>query len=129
MKAYGVNFHDNDLVPIDATAAQRDGIVREFKKGLKDNNLVCPMATTNLFGDPVFKDGAFTSNNASIRAYAIQKTMRAMDLGMSAGRRFTWFWGGREGWRRMRRRIRWRQLGGFARRLIFLLRIQHSAGV
>ena len=58
--AYGVNFHDNDLVPIDATAAQRDAIVKEFKKALKNNGLVVPMATTNLFSDPVFKDGAFT---------------------------------------------------------------------
>jgi len=95
--AYGVNFHDNDLVPIDATAAQRDQIVRDFKKALKDNNLVVPMATTNLFGDPVFKDGAFTANDARIRAYAIQKTMRAMDLGAEMGAKVYVFWGGREG--------------------------------
>jgi len=95
--AYGVNFHDNDLVPIDASTSQRDDIVRSFKKALKDNGLVCPMATTNLFGDPVFKDGAFTSNNARIRAYAIQKTMRAMDLGAEMGAKIYVFWGGREG--------------------------------
>src|SRR3989440_7107518 len=95
--AYGVNFHDNDLVPIDASSSQRDDIVRSFKKALKDNGLVCPMATTNLFGDPVFKDGAFTSNNARIRAYAIQKTMRAMDLGAEMGAKIYVFWGGREG--------------------------------
>jgi xylose isomerase len=95
--AYGVNFHDNDLVPIDASPSQRDDIVRSFKKALKDNGLVCPMATTNLFGDPVFKDGAFTSNNARIRAYAIQKTMRAMDLGAEMGAKIYVFWGGREG--------------------------------
>ena len=95
--AYGVNFHDNDLVPIDATQSQRDDIVKSFKKAMKDNGLVCPMATTNLFGDPVFKDGAFTSNNARIRAYAIQKTMRAMDLGAECGAKIYVFWGGREG--------------------------------
>jgi xylose isomerase len=95
--AYGVNFHDNDLVPIDASASQRDQIVRDFKKALRDNNLVAPMATTNLFSDPVFKDGAFTSNNARIRAYAIQKTMRAMDLGAECGAKIYVFWGGREG--------------------------------
>src|SRR3954467_15246960 len=95
--AYGVNFHDNDLVPIDASASQRDDIVRSFKRALKDNGLVCPMATTNLFGDAVFKDGAFTSNNARIRAYAIQKTMRAMDLGAEMGAKIYVFWGGREG--------------------------------
>ena len=95
--AYGVNFPDNDLVPIDATPAERDQIVKDFKKALKNNGLVVPMATTNLFGDPAFKDGAFTSNNAAIRAYAIQKTMRAMDLGAEFGAKIYVFWGGREG--------------------------------
>jgi xylose isomerase len=95
--AYGVNFHDNDLIPIDATVQQSDAIKKEFRKGLKDNGLVVPMATTNLFSEPVFKDGAFTSNNAKIRAYAIQKTMRAMDLGAEFGAKIYVFWGGREG--------------------------------
>jgi xylose isomerase len=95
--AYGVNFHDNDLIPIDATPAEAATIKKDFKKAVKNNGLVVPMATTNLFGDPVFKDGAFTSNNASIRAYAIQKTMRAMDLGAEFGAKIYVFWGGREG--------------------------------
>ncbi|MDB5299520.1 MAG: xylA [Phycisphaerales bacterium] len=95
--AYGVNFHDNDLIPIDATPEQAAQIKKDFKKALKDNGLVVPMATTNLFSDPVFKDGAFTSNNAQIRAYAIQKTMRAMDLGAEFGAKIYVFWGGREG--------------------------------
>jgi xylose isomerase len=95
--AYGVNFHDNDLIPIDATPAEAAQIKKDFKKAVKDNGLVVPMATTNLFGDPAFKDGAFTSNNAAIRAYAIQKTMRAMDLGAEFGAKIYVFWGGREG--------------------------------
>src|SRR5215213_4200661 len=95
--AYGVNFHDNDLIPIDATTEEAERIKRDFKKALKDNGLVVPMATTNLFGDPAFKDGAFTSNNARVRAYAIQKTMRAMDLGAEFGAKIYVFWGGREG--------------------------------
>ncbi|MDB5320301.1 MAG: xylA [Phycisphaerales bacterium] len=95
--AYGINFHDNDLIPIDASPAQADTIKKDFKKALKQNGLVVPMATTNLFSDPVFKDGAFTSNNAKIRAYAIQKTMRAMDLGAEFGAKIYVFWGGREG--------------------------------
>lgn len=95
--AYGVNFHDNDLIPIDATEAEAAEIKKEFRKGLKDNGLVVPMATTNLFSDAVFKDGAFTSNNAKVRAYAIQKTMRAMDLGAEFGAKIYVFWGGREG--------------------------------
>jgi len=97
VSAYGVNFHDNDLVPIVANGSQRDQIVNEFKQAMKDNGLVVPMATTNLFSDPVFKDGAFTSNNAQIRAYAIQKTMRAMELGAECGAKIYVFWGGREG--------------------------------
>jgi xylose isomerase len=95
--AYGVNFHDNDLIPIDATPSEDARIRKDFKRALKDNGLVVPMATTNLFSDPVFKDGAFTSNNAQIRAYAIQKTMRAMDLGAEFGAKTYVFWGGREG--------------------------------
>jgi xylose isomerase len=95
--AYGVNLHDNDLVPIDATPAERDKIVKEFKKALDDTGMKVPMATTNLFSDPVFKDGAFTSNSAKVRAYAIQKTMKAMDLGAELGAEVYVFWGGREG--------------------------------
>jgi xylose isomerase len=95
--AWGVNFHDNDLVPIDATAAERDRIVSAFRRGLEATGMTVPMATTNLFTDPVFKDGAFTSHDSRIRAYALQKTMRAMDLGVELGARTYVFWGGREG--------------------------------
>lgn len=95
--AWGVNFHDNDLVPIDAAPAERDKIVADFKKALADTGIVVPMATTNLFSDPVFRDGAFTSNDAKVRAYALQKTMRAMDLGAEFGAKVYVFWGGREG--------------------------------
>jgi xylose isomerase len=95
--AYGVNFHDNDLVPIDATPAERKRIVSDFKQALKETGLVVPMATTNLFYDPAFKDGAFTSNDAKVRAYALQKTMQAIDLGVEFGAKVYVFWGGREG--------------------------------
>jgi len=95
--AYGVNFHDNDLVPIDATPAERNQIVKDFKQALKETGLVVPMATTNLFSDPAFKDGAFTANDPRVRAYARQKTMRAIDLGVELGAKVYVFWGGREG--------------------------------
>jgi xylose isomerase len=95
--AYGVNLHDNDLVPHDATPPERDRIVREFKQTLNDAGVRVPMATTNLFGDPVFRDGAFTSNDRLVRQYALQKTMRAMDLGVELGAETYVFWGGREG--------------------------------
>jgi xylose isomerase len=95
--AYGVNLHDNDLIPIDATAAERDRIVTEFKQALADTGMKVPMATTNLFYDPAFKDGAFTSNDPRVRLYALQKTMRSMDLGAELGAHVYVFWGGREG--------------------------------
>jgi xylose isomerase len=95
--AWGVNLHDNDLVPIDATPDERDSIVREFKKACRDNNIVVPMATVSLFFHPVFRDGAFTANDPSVRAYAVQKTMRAMDLGAELGAKIFVLWGGREG--------------------------------
>jgi xylose isomerase len=95
--AWGVNFHDNDLVPIDASPAERDCIVRDFRKALDATGVTVPMATTNLFTDPVFKDGAFTSHDPRVRGYAVQKTMRAMDLGVELGARTYVFWGGREG--------------------------------
>ncbi len=95
--AYGVNFHDNDLVPIDATPAERDRIVKDFKQALVDTGLVVPMATTNLFTAPVFKDGAFTANDPKVRAYALKKTMNAIDLGVELGAKVYVFWGGREG--------------------------------
>ena len=95
--AWGVNFHDNDLVPADASAAERDHIVKNFRDVLDSEGLKVPMATTNLFTDPVFKDGGFTSHSAGVRAYALQKTMRAMDLGVELGATTYVFWGGREG--------------------------------
>lgn len=95
--AWGVNLHDNDLVPIDAGAAQRDRIVSGFKKACQRHKIKVPMATVNLFFHPVFRDGAFTSNDPEVRAYAVQKTMRAMDLGAELGAKIFVLWGGREG--------------------------------
>ena len=95
--AYGLNFHDNDLIPIDATKAEAASIKKGFRNALADTGLVVPMATTNLFSDPVFKDGAFSSNDPKVRAYAIQKTMYAIDLGVEFGAKVYVFWGGREG--------------------------------
>jgi xylose isomerase len=95
--AYGVNFHDNDLIPIDATHAEGEAIKSKFRKALDETGLVVPMATTNLFSDPIFKDGAFTANDPKVRAYALQKTMKAIDLGVEFGAKTYVFWGGREG--------------------------------
>lgn len=95
--AWGVNLHDNDLVPIDATPAERDRIVRDFKKACEQHHVVVPMVTVSLFFHPVFRDGAFTANDPEVRAYALQKTMQAMDIGAELGARIFVLWGGREG--------------------------------
>src|SRR5258708_28147186 len=72
---YGVNFHDNDLIPIDATVSETAQIKAAFRKPLRKTGIRVPMATTNLFSDPVFKDGAVTSNDAEIRAHALHPAM------------------------------------------------------
>jgi xylose isomerase len=95
--AWGVNLHDNDLVPFGAAASERDRIVTSFKAALDEHGLVVPMATTNLFSHPVFKDGAFTANDPAVRAFALRKTMDAIDLGVELGASIYVFWGGREG--------------------------------
>jgi xylose isomerase len=95
--AYGVNLHDNDLVPFGASAQERDRIVKEFKQALSDYDVAFPMATTNLFFHPIFKDGAFTSVNPEVRAFALKKTMASIDLGAELGATIYDFWGGREG--------------------------------
>ncbi|MBC7931224.1 MAG: xylose isomerase [Rubrivivax sp.] len=95
--AWGVNFHDNDLVPIDASPHERDRIVREFRKVCEETAVVVPMATVNLFYEAVFRDGAFTANDPAVRAYAVQKSCAAMDLGAELGAKIFVLWGGREG--------------------------------
>lgn len=95
--AYGVSLHDDDLVPADSTPAERERIVGEFRRALSDTGMTVTMGTTNLFDHPVFRDGAFTSNDARVRGYALQKVMRAMDMAVELGARIFVFWGGREG--------------------------------
>jgi len=95
--AYGISLHDDDLVPFGSSAAERDQIVSKFKKTLDETGIVVAMATTNLFHNPIFKDGAFTSNDKNVRRFAIAKVMRAIDLGAELGAKTYVFWGGREG--------------------------------
>jgi xylose isomerase len=95
--AWGVSLHDDDLVPYGTPAAERDRIVARFHGALQERGLGVGMATTNLFGHPAFKDGAFTSNDRAVRRAAIGKAMRAIDLGAELGAEVYVFWGGREG--------------------------------
>lgn len=95
--AYGVTFHDDDLIPFGSSTADRAAHIARFKKALDENNMKVPMATTNLFSHPVFKDGAFTSNNRDIRRYAIRKVMTNIELAVELGAHTYVCWGGREG--------------------------------
>src|SRR5947209_18914355 len=94
---YGITFNDDDLIPPGSDAGQRDKIIKEFRQAVDETGMVVPMVTTNLFGDPVFKDGGFTSNDRSVRRYALRKVMRNMDLAAELGAKIYVFWGGREG--------------------------------
>jgi xylose isomerase len=95
--AYGITFHDDDLIPFGAETTARDEQISRFKKALDETGLKVPMATTNLFTHPVFKDGGFTSNDRSVRRYALRKVLRNIDLAAELGANTYVLWGGREG--------------------------------
>ena len=95
--AYGVTFHDDDLIPFGSEDSAREAHLKRFRQALDATGLVVPMVTTNLFSHPVFKDGAFTSNDRDVRRFAIRKTMRNLDLAAELGAHTYVFWGGREG--------------------------------
>lgn len=95
--AYGVTFHDDDLIPFGSDDSSRRGHIDRFKKALAETGMQVPMATTNLFSHPVFKDGAFTSNDRDIRRYSLRKAMRNIELAVELGAHTYVCWGGREG--------------------------------
>ncbi|HEY9349149.1 MAG TPA: xylose isomerase [Acidothermales bacterium] len=95
--AYGITFHDNDLIPFGADEGQREQLIKRFRAALDETGMVVPMMTTNLFTHPVFKDGAFTANDRDIRRFALRKAMRNIDLAAEMGATTYVCWGGREG--------------------------------
>ncbi|MFJ8587101.1 xylose isomerase [Streptomyces sp. NPDC093595] len=95
--AYGVTFHDDDLIPFGSSGTERENAVKRFRAALDRTGLKVPMATTNLFTHPVFKDGAFTANDRDVRRYALRKTIRTIDLAAELGAEVYVAWGGREG--------------------------------
>jgi xylose isomerase len=95
--AWGVTFHDDDLIPFGTAPDERDRIIARFKAALDETGIVVPMMTTNLFTHPVFKDGAFTSNDRGVRRFALRKVLRNLDLAAELGAKTYVFWGGREG--------------------------------
>src|SRR3954447_25458231 len=95
--AYGVNFHDDDLIPFGSSPTEREAIVKRFRTALDETGMKVPMATTNLFSRPIFKEGAFTANDRDVRRYSIAKTLDAIELGVELGAHVYVMWGGREG--------------------------------
>jgi len=95
--AYGVSFHDDDLVPPGSSASEREQILKRFRLALDSTGLKVPMATTNLFSNPVFKEGAFTANDPAVRRWSITKTLDSIDMGVELGASVYVMWGGREG--------------------------------
>ncbi|MBB4931622.1 xylose isomerase [Lipingzhangella halophila] len=95
--AYGVTFHDEDLIAPGSDRSARDAAVKRFRSALDSSGLVVPMVTTNLFGHPVFRDGGFTSNRRDVRRYALRKVIRNIDLAAELGAHTYVFWGGQDG--------------------------------
>ncbi|MEW6747030.1 MAG: xylose isomerase [Planctomycetota bacterium] len=95
--AWGFNFHDEDIIPPGTTPAEATRIKNELRHVMEECDLVCSMSSANLFTNPVFRDGAYTSSDARVRAYAIQKSIRAIDFGVELGSKLYVCWGGREG--------------------------------
>lgn len=95
--AYGITFHDDDLVPPGSSASEREAILKRFRSALEETGLAVPMVTTNLFSHPVFRDGGFTSNSRDVRRYAIRKVIRNIELAVSLGAKTYVCWGGQDG--------------------------------
>ena len=95
--AYGLTFHDDDLFAFGSSDADRQKQIDRLKGALADTGLIIPMVTTNLFSQPVFKDGGFTSNDRGVRRFALRKALRQLDLGAELGAKTFVMWGGREG--------------------------------
>jgi len=97
MGAYGVSFHDNDVFPFDATAADKSKAIGRLRSAVESAGMVIPMITTNLFSHPVFRDGAFTNNDRDVRRFALRKVADNLDLAAELGAGIMVCWGGREG--------------------------------
>ncbi len=95
--AYGVSFHDNDVFPFNATAAEKSSAIQRVRRAVDAAGLVIPMVTTNLFSHPVFRDGAFTANDREVRRFALRKVADNLDIAAELGAGIVVFWGGREG--------------------------------
>src|ERR1051325_9921603 len=95
--AHRVTFHDDDLIPFGSSDSEREGHIKRCRQALDTTGMTVPLATTNLFTHPDFKDGAFTANDRDERRYALRKTIRNIDLAVELGAQIDVAWGGREG--------------------------------
>ena len=127
--AYGVTFHDDDLIPFGASDTERESHIKRFRQALDATGMTVPMATTNLFTHPVFKDGAFTANDRDVRRYALRKTIRNIDLAVELGAETYVAWGGREGAESGARQGRAGRAGPDEGGLRPARRVRHRAGL
>ena len=95
--AWGFTFHDNDVIPFNASEDERERLIKKIESTIEETGMTCEMVTTDTFAEPIFKDGAFTSNDRDVRRYALRKVLRNVDLAGRLGAETFVMWGGREG--------------------------------
>src|SRR5437763_9914452 len=93
----GVQFHDDDVVPADRGPAETARGVAAVKKVLDGEGLFCEFIAPRLWEHPKTIDGAYTSNSAAERRYAIDRSKRAVDIANAIGTRDIVLWLAREG--------------------------------
>ncbi|HZL34224.1 MAG TPA: TIM barrel protein [Tepidisphaeraceae bacterium] len=92
-----VQFHDDDAVPDEYSASDREKKAREIKKLLDDHGLKAEIFAPRHWEHAHGIDGPVTSNNAADRKWATERGKRAIDVGRILGSdRFVW-WPAREG--------------------------------
>jgi xylose isomerase len=93
----GIQFHDDDVVPAEASPAETERGVAEVRRMLEDRGLTAEFIAPRLWEDPRTIDGAVTSNRAADRQYAIDRSRRAVDIARMIGTRDLVWWPAREG--------------------------------
>jgi xylose isomerase len=95
----GVQFHDDDVVPgLDTlTAAQIAQRAAEVSAVLKNEGLVPEFVAPRLWFAPQTIDGAYTSNSATDRAYALDRTKKCVDIARAIQCKAIVLWLAREG--------------------------------
>jgi xylose isomerase len=95
----GVQFHDDDAVPdLDSkTPEQMRAIARRVKRLLDGEGLKAEFVAPRLWFSPKTIDGAYTSNSAAHRRYAIERSLKAIDIANELDCDLIVLWLAREG--------------------------------